>query len=524
MEPVRVSEANHRRVADSTPSHGTVKKRTSRRDDLWPMGAIAPTRGTMPRHDLDTPSPPVPIGGRPRAPRRPRGRLRPALPARPRRRPRARRRPRRPRPPPRRPSAPAGPSSSAAPATRASSRAVRRTVDGAARRGQPGRERPQRRHVRRDRGARSRSSAASRSTARSQRGVVRPRRPGRVHRRRASTRTTPRRWSTARSACYKELRPDARGRVAARPVHRAAHEPGRRALRRRRPSTCTWSPRRARSARPRRSPTPTSTTHALQDQAFDLRDVMGDATDQGDRALARTALDRGRRDAADVALGAAAPDPGRAGRGRRRRRPGVRRPRWTSCRRSSRTRSCSRTRSGLHVSLGQFMSSGGFAGVDALFANPPESTEQVLHPEKLRRARGAGRRRVPRRPGRAPGRRLERVAPGHVRRVPAARSCWPTRRRRRRPPRPPRRLGRRPRRADRRAGRRDGRSCSTPAWDTDADAGEFATALGRHRRRGSRPRAAARRCSRPEPNRVVLISANSDDTLGRVANVLGLAG
>ena len=51
-------------------------------------------------------------------------------------------------------------------------------------------------------------------------------------------------------------------------------------------------------------------THALQDQAFTLGAIKGEATDQSDRALARTDADRGRRDAADVALGAAAPDPG----------------------------------------------------------------------------------------------------------------------------------------------------------------------------------------------------------------------
>ena len=28
----------------------------------------------------------------------------------------------------------------------------------------------------------------------------------------------------------------------------------------------------------------------------------------------------------------------------------------------------------------------------------------------------------------------------------------------------------------------------------------------------------------PEPNRVVLVTASSDDTMGRLANVLGLAG
>ena len=60
-------------------------------------------------------------------------------------------------------------------------------------------------------------------------------------------------------------------------------------------------------------------------------------------------------------------------------------------------------------------------------------------------------------------------------------------------------------------------------WDTDADAGEFAAALA-----GIVPKlqALGRSASilMPEPNRVVLVTASSDDTMGRLANVLGLAG
>jgi hypothetical protein len=33
--------------------------------------------------------------------------------------------------------------------------------------------------------------------------------------------------------------------------------------------------------------------------------------------------------------------------------------------------------------MGAYQSGGGFAGIDALFRNPPDSTEQVLHPDKL---------------------------------------------------------------------------------------------------------------------------------------------
>ena len=44
-------------------------------------------------------------------------------------------------------------------------------------------------------------------------------------------------------------------------------------------------------------------THALTDQAFDLRKVVGTATDQSDRSLRPVGADRGRRDARDDASG-----------------------------------------------------------------------------------------------------------------------------------------------------------------------------------------------------------------------------
>ncbi len=59
-------------------------------------------------------------------------------------------------------------------------------------------------------------------------------------------------------------------------------------------------------------------------------------------------------------------------------------------------------------------------------------------------------------------------------------------------------------------------------WDTDADAAEFETALGPTVTEltglGRTPAVL-----RPAPDRVVLISAEAADTMGRVANVLGLA-
>jgi hypothetical protein len=61
------------------------------------------------------------------------------------------------------------------------------------------------------------------------------------------------------------------------------------------------------------------------------------------------------------------------------------------------------------------------------------------------------------------------------------------------------------------------------AWDTEADADEFAAALEATK---AELAAAGKAVDilRPEPSRVVLVSGESPDTLGRVANVLGLAG
>ena len=60
-------------------------------------------------------------------------------------------------------------------------------------------------------------------------------------------------------------------------------------------------------------------------------------------------------------------------------------------------------------------------------------------------------------------------------------------------------------------------------WDTDADASQFAAALDGY---VAKLKAAGRSAAvlTPAPDRVVVISANSDDTLGKIANVLGLAG
>jgi hypothetical protein len=60
------------------------------------------------------------------------------------------------------------------------------------------------------------------------------------------------------------------------------------------------------------------------------------------------------------------------------------------------------------------------------------------------------------------------------------------------------------------------------AWDTEADAVEFQASL---EPLVAKLQAAGRSVAVlvPEPGRVVLVSGSSDDVLGRVANVLGLA-
>jgi len=50
---------------------------------------------------------------------------------------------------------------------------------------------------------------------------------------------------------------------------------------------------------------------------------------------------------------------------------------------------------GLSFTQGQYISGGGWAGVDALYANVPETTEQILHPEKLQAGEGPVEIRVP---------------------------------------------------------------------------------------------------------------------------------
>jgi hypothetical protein len=259
-------------------------------------------------------------------------------------------------------------------------------------------------------------------------------------------------------------------------------------------------------------------THALQDQAFGLRKLVGEAKDQGDRALARSALIEGdatllmslwaqqQLTAAELAEVASTSDP--AGAAALEAAPTILRDSllfpYTS---------------GLTVALGGFQSGGGFGGVDALFASPPDSTEQVLHPDKfaareepvtvtipkdLATSLGAGwtvllqdtlgefQLEILLREGGASGTRT-------------AAAGW----------------------GGDRVALVEGPSGAVgvvldTVWDSNDDASEFETALaGLVAKLTAAGRSPA--VLRPAGNRVVLISADSPDTLGRLANVLGLA-
>ncbi len=104
---------------------------------------------------------------------------------------------------------------------------------------------------------------------------------------------------------------------------------------------------------------------------------------------------------------------------------------------------------------------GGWAAVDAAFAKPPASTEQVIHPEKYDSRRGPDSGRPPRRPCRPHGHRLVPRHGRHAGRVPAEGLAGERRRRGRdgagERNESGRGLGRRPRRRALRARRGDRR-------------------------------------------------------------------
>jgi hypothetical protein len=122
--------------------------------------------------------------------------------------------------------------------------------------------------------------------------------------------------------------------------------------------------------------------HALQDQAFDLTKIRTTATDQGDRALARTALIEGdatlvmilwaqqNLSPAQLVQIVGGTDP--ASQDALNAAPPILRQTllWPYTQ-------------GLSVVLTAYQTSASFASVDALWQNPPDTTEQLIHADKL---------------------------------------------------------------------------------------------------------------------------------------------
>jgi hypothetical protein len=259
--------------------------------------------------------------------------------------------------------------------------------------------------------------------------------------------------------------------------------------------------------------------HAITDQAFGLRKTVGEATDQSDRSLARSALvegdatllmsiwAQGNLTPAELLEAAGAADP--ASQEVLNRMPAILKDPlgfpYTG---------------GLQLALGAFTSGGGYGGVDELYRNPPDSTEQVIHPEKLASREAPVPVAFPEDLASRLGDGwkvslqdtfgellLEIILRDHGASGTAdAAAGW----------------------GGDRVALIEGPSGETAvvldsAWDTEADADEFAAALEATR---AELAAAGKQAQilRPDPSRVVLVSAESPDTLGRVANVLGLAG
>jgi len=122
--------------------------------------------------------------------------------------------------------------------------------------------------------------------------------------------------------------------------------------------------------------------HALQDQKYNLQTIVGDAKDQSDRTLARTALVEGdatllmslwaqqNLTSAQLIQAAGSADP--ASQAALNAAPPILRETllWPYTQ-------------GLTLALGAYQTSASFVGVDALWQDPPDTTEQLLHADKL---------------------------------------------------------------------------------------------------------------------------------------------
>ena len=258
-------------------------------------------------------------------------------------------------------------------------------------------------------------------------------------------------------------------------------------------------------------------THALQDQTYGLKAVIGDATDQSDRSIARTAQAEGdayltmglwaqaNLTAAEIGQIASAKYP-EAEAALARLPEIVKQPLLFPA------------TTGIGLAIADW-SKGGFAAIDKRFAAPPDSTEQILHADKL----AAGEKPVDVSFPEDLASRLGTdwtipiqdtmgemqleilLREGGASNSKDAAAGW----------------------GGDRVALVEGPTGAVgvvldTAWDTEADAVEFQAAL---EPLVAKLQAAGRSVAVlvPEPGRVVLVSGSSDDVLGRVANVLGLA-
>lgn len=261
--------------------------------------------------------------------------------------------------------------------------------------------------------------------------------------------------------------------------------------------------------------------HALQDQYFDLATYIGEETDQSDRQAARAALVEGDAtlamtywaqqhltpDELAEVLGAVDPDA------------------QAILDRMPKIISESLLfpyQAGLNLVLGEQLA-GGWAAVDAMFDDPPASTEQVLHPDKYRAREAPAVVAFPDDLAARLGagwtvaaqdtmgefaldvwlRDVGDVRPGQS---ATAAEGW----------------------GGDRVALAEGPSGAyglafLSAWDTTADAGEFAEAaegiVAALRAEGQ-----SAELLRPQPGQVVVLIADGPETLGLLANVLGFAG
>ncbi len=153
-------------------------------------------------------------------------------------------------------------------------------------------------------------------------------------------------------------------------------------------------------------------THALQDQNFGLDKLATDTPDQGDRDLARTALPEG--DATltmtlwaekYLSLGELLAIAGES-------LSGPQADQLATAPAILRQTLMFPYQDGLSFVQGIY-NSGGWAAVDKLYANPPDSTSQILHPRAVRGRREARRGLGPGR-ARLAGERLEADHAGHA--------------------------------------------------------------------------------------------------------------